>query len=73
MRFIDREAVRFVLGVLPAAVRRQRALFPVAALSATASGRSSMKSQLDQKPWSSRFVDREPVRFVFAGGFNADQ
>jgi putative flippase GtrA len=30
-----------------------------------------MKSQHDRKPWWSRSIDREPVRFVLAGGFNA--
>jgi putative flippase GtrA len=30
-----------------------------------------MKSPHDRKPWSMRFIEREPVRFVLAGGVNA--
>ena len=29
-----------------------------------------MKSPHDRKPWSMRFIEREPVRFVLAGGLN---
>ena len=30
-----------------------------------------MKSPHDRKPWSMRFIEREPVRFVLAGGLNS--